>query len=120
MTGGPKRIFLARPVAIISERDGKGVRPGTPGSVGARIDQVPIEPHMILSALGRNDRRVGPASFPAVDFGAKMVVPTPQQGGDGKAISEFRAHLQSGMRAESRTMTTREEALSQHRRLTTD
>ncbi len=57
-------------------------------AVGARVDQVPIHPHMILKALkagamGNAEARYGPRAFPAVDFGENLEVPTPEQGGTG-------------------------------------
>ncbi len=46
--------------------------------------RVPIHPHMILKALDRkragHEPRYGPASFPEVDFGEKLLVPTPARG----------------------------------------
>jgi CO/xanthine dehydrogenase Mo-binding subunit len=93
-------------------------------AVGVRIDQVPIHPHMILRALAAKTQgtsaRFGPSKFPEVDFGETMHVPTPAQGGDGRSIDDYRHKLRSGMRAATGTMTTREEALSRHGKLTTD
>jgi 4-hydroxybenzoyl-CoA reductase subunit alpha len=91
-------------------------------AVGVRVDQVPIHPHMVLKALNEKAKgrepRYGPKGFPEVDFGETLIVPTPEQGGDGTAINEYRAKLRSGMRAASGTMTTREEALRQKKPLT--
>ncbi len=93
-------------------------------AVGVRIDQVPIHPHMILRALAAKKTgrpaRFGPAGFPQVDFGGTLHVPTPDQGGDGRSIDDYRHKLRSGMRSASGTMTTREEALQKHGKLTTD
>jgi CO/xanthine dehydrogenase Mo-binding subunit len=92
-------------------------------AVGVRIDQVPIHPHMIVKALASEDRRYGPAAFPEIDFGETLVVPTPAEGGDGKAITEYRTALRGGMRAAvAGTMSEREEALRKHdpRSLTTE
>jgi hypothetical protein len=95
-------------------------------AVGARIDQVPIHPHMILKALQDGAKgkpaRYGPGAFPAMDFGDTLVVPTPEEGGDGRAIHDFRGKLRSSMRSASGTMTTREEALAARRKaaLTTE
>jgi 4-hydroxybenzoyl-CoA reductase subunit alpha len=95
-------------------------------ALGVRIDQVPIQPFMVLKALEAGAKgkaaRYGPAGFPAVDFGERLLVPTAEQGGDGTAINDFRAALRSGMRSSLGTMTTREEALHQKRRaaLTTE
>ncbi len=88
-------------------------------AVGVRIDQVPIHPHMIVKALeakaAGKPARFGPATFPEVDFGEELVVPTPAEGGDGRAISDFKHKLRGGMRGSSGTMTTREEALEEKR-----
>jgi 4-hydroxybenzoyl-CoA reductase subunit alpha len=85
-------------------------------AVGVRVDQVPIHPHMILKALQAKaagaEARFGPRSFPQVDFGEELRVPTPAEGGDGRAVGderESRRHLRSS----AGTMTTREEALRQ-------
>jgi 4-hydroxybenzoyl-CoA reductase subunit alpha len=84
-------------------------------AVGVRIDQVPIHPHMVAKALDAKARgqapRYGPARFPEVDFGETLQVPTPAQGGDGRAINDFRDRLRSGMRSAAGTMTDRDEAL---------
>ncbi len=83
-------------------------------AVGARVDQVPIHPHMIVKALEAKAKgktaRFGPASFPAIDFGETLRVATPEQGGDGTAGDASR-EKGSGMRGASGTMTRREEAL---------
>jgi 4-hydroxybenzoyl-CoA reductase alpha subunit len=84
-------------------------------AVGVRIDQVPIHPHMIVKALERKskgeDPRFGPESFPEADFGETLVVPTPAEGGDGRAINDYRERLRGGMRSTAGTMMEREEAL---------
>ena len=63
-------------------------------AVGVRIDQIPIHPHMILKALEDKARgkegRFGPARFPDVDFPKKLIVPTPEEGGDGTAVNDPR------------------------------
>jgi 4-hydroxybenzoyl-CoA reductase subunit alpha len=86
-------------------------------AVGARVDQVPIHPHMITKALQAGatgaPARYGPRAFPAVDFGEDLQVPTPEQGGDGRAINDYRENLRSHTRSSAGTMTTREEALRQ-------
>jgi CO/xanthine dehydrogenase Mo-binding subunit len=53
-------------------------------AVGVRIDEIPITPDKVLSALQRKDRRVGPESFPAVPYPAPTFVLPPWEGGDGK------------------------------------
>jgi hypothetical protein len=87
--------------------------------VGARVDQVPIHPHMIVKALEARAAgaaaRYGPRRFPAVDFGEELVVRTPAEGGDGRALNDFRDRARSGIRSASGTMMTREEALKQKR-----
>ena len=68
------------------------------------------------------EARFGPRAFPEVDFGENLIVPTPEQGGDGTAINDYKEKLRSGMRSASGTMMTREEALRKKRlaALTTD
>jgi hypothetical protein len=84
-------------------------------AVGVRIDQIPIQPWMIVKALAGEAKgkegRFGPSGFPEVDFGETLVVPTPEEGGDGRAINDYRSKLRGGMRSASGTMTSREEAL---------
>jgi hypothetical protein len=95
-------------------------------AVGVRVDQTPIHPHMVLKALRAKakggEARCGPEAFPAVDFPDVLRVPTPAQGGDGRAINDYRSKLRSGMRSASGTMSSREEALARKEReaLTTD
>ncbi len=64
-------------------------------AVGVRIDQVPIEPHMVLAALEAKQKgqeaRFGPREFPEIDFGETLIVPTPADGGDGTAINDTHA-----------------------------
>jgi len=66
-------------------------------AVGVRVDQVPIQPNMILQALDQKAKgkpaRFGPTSFPDVDFGVPLKVPTPEEGGDGKATNTEEAGL---------------------------
>lgn len=84
-------------------------------AVGVRVDQVPIHPHMVLKALQAkakgNEPRFGPERFPEVDFGETLEVPTPDEGGDGRAINDYKHRLRAGMRASSGTMSERDEAL---------
>jgi 4-hydroxybenzoyl-CoA reductase subunit alpha len=84
-------------------------------AVGVRVDQVPIHPHMVLRAMDAKAKglepRFGPRGFPEVDFGENLMVPTPEQGGDGTAINDYREKLRAGMRSASGTMMSREEAL---------
>jgi len=59
-------------------------------AVGVRVDEVPITPEKVLKALrakGKGEEgRVGPKSFPAIPWPEAMRVPTPWEGGDGKAV----------------------------------
>jgi CO/xanthine dehydrogenase Mo-binding subunit len=84
-------------------------------AVGVRIDQVPIHPHMILQALRDRAKgkpaRYGPETFPDADFGETLVVPTPAEGGDGRAITDYKHKLRNTMRSPTGTMSEREEAL---------
>jgi hypothetical protein len=89
-------------------------------AIGVRIDQTPIEPHMVLRALSRRGRdgeaRYGPRSFPDVDFGETLVVPTPAEGGDGTATKAG----ETTRTGKSGTMTDRQDALLRGANLTTD
>jgi 4-hydroxybenzoyl-CoA reductase subunit alpha len=92
---------------------------------GVRVDQVPIQPHMILAALAAREAgkepRFGPAAFPEIDYGESLIVPTPDAGGDGTAINDPQSGQRSRMRGNSGTMSTREEALREKTaHLTTD
>ena len=84
-------------------------------AVGVRIDEVPIHPHKVLRALDAKARgeeaRFGPGAFPTVDFGETLLVPTPEAGGDGKAINELRVKMRSGMRGASGTMSEHDEGV---------
>jgi hypothetical protein len=55
---------------------------------------------MILQAIEARDRgkeaRFGPKSFPEIDFGVPLRVPTPAEGGDGKAINIDEAGVRTG------------------------
>ncbi|HSU88370.1 MAG TPA: molybdopterin cofactor-binding domain-containing protein, partial [Terriglobia bacterium] len=59
-------------------------------AVGVRIDEIPITPDKVLKAMRAKAKgqegRYGPSTFPTCPMPAAMVVPTPFQGGDGKAI----------------------------------
>ncbi len=61
-------------------------------AVGVRIDEVPITPEKILLALklkaAGKPARIGPKEFPAVPYPDPLQVPTPWQGGDGRAVNE--------------------------------
>ncbi len=59
-------------------------------AVGVRIDEVPITPEKVFKALKKKEKgedpRYGPTSFPAIPWPAPTRVPTPAEGGDGKAV----------------------------------
>jgi CO/xanthine dehydrogenase Mo-binding subunit len=58
-------------------------------AVGVRVDEVPISPEKVLKALKKKEKgeppRHGPSVFPAVPWPEPTRVPTPAEGGDGKA-----------------------------------
>ncbi|HYV41411.1 MAG TPA: hypothetical protein VEO02_06435, partial [Thermoanaerobaculia bacterium] len=60
-------------------------------AVGVRIDEVPATPEKILKALKAKAQgktpRVGPESFPDIPYPEALGVPTPAQGGDGRAVA---------------------------------
>jgi 4-hydroxybenzoyl-CoA reductase subunit alpha len=60
-------------------------------AVGVRVDEVPITPEKVFKALKAKakklDPRCGPMRFPEVSTGEPIRVPTPAEGGTGKAIS---------------------------------
>src|SRR6266478_1305659 len=60
-------------------------------AVGVRVDEVPVTPEKVLKALrgkGKGEGgRVGPKSFPDIPWPEPTRIPTPQEGGDGKAVS---------------------------------
>ncbi len=88
-------------------------------AVGVRVDQVPIQPHMILKALAAKakgrEARFGPGRFPDIDFGETLHVPTPAEGGDGRSRERV-ATGTAGMRGDTGTMTTKEEAMKEKKR----
>jgi len=84
-------------------------------AVGVRVDQVPIQPHMVLKALDAAAKgkkaRFGPAGFPEIDFGFTLEVPTPWEGGDGRATNESEFKLATGRKSKEGTMAERDDAL---------
>jgi len=82
-------------------------------AVGVRVDQIPIGPHMVRKALedkaAGGEGRYGPDVFPDVDFGIPLLVPTPDEGGDGRAVNQDSA----GVRGGAGTMTDRAKRGSQ-------
>jgi CO/xanthine dehydrogenase Mo-binding subunit len=69
-------------------------------AVGVRIDEVPITPEKVLTALREKERggvgRFGPASFPDVAWPEPARVPPPWEHGDGRAVSGDRARAAPG------------------------
>ena len=61
-------------------------------AVGVRIDELPITPEKILKALALKaagkPARVGPAAFPEIPWPEPQIVPTPWEGGDGRAANQ--------------------------------
>ncbi len=59
-------------------------------AVGVRIDEVPVTPEKIHRALKAKAQgkaaRFGPTRFPDVPYPEPIHVPTPAQGGDGRAV----------------------------------
>jgi 4-hydroxybenzoyl-CoA reductase alpha subunit len=59
-------------------------------AVGVRVDEIPVTPEKILRALKAKAQgkpaRVGPERFPDVPYPAPIHVPTPAEGGDGRAV----------------------------------
>jgi len=64
-------------------------------AVRVRIDEVPITPEKVLKALKRKQKgelaRYGPESFPEIPWPEPVRVPTPWEGGDGKAVAPVHA-----------------------------
>ncbi len=59
-------------------------------AVGVRIDEIPVTPEKIARALKAKAQgkapRVGPERFPSVPYPEPIHVPTPAEGGDGRAV----------------------------------
>ncbi|HET6203522.1 MAG TPA: molybdopterin cofactor-binding domain-containing protein [Planctomycetota bacterium] len=51
-----------------------------------RIDEVPITPAKVLKALAAKDRRFGPKGYPEIPMPPPIRVPTPSEGGTGRAL----------------------------------
>jgi 4-hydroxybenzoyl-CoA reductase subunit alpha len=54
-------------------------------ALGVRVDEIPVTPEKVLKALAAKDRRYGPKSFPTIPMGEVTRVPTPFEGGTGRA-----------------------------------
>jgi 4-hydroxybenzoyl-CoA reductase subunit alpha len=65
-------------------------------AVGVRVDEVPITPEKVLSALRAKaqgkDARYGPKDVPTVDWQAPLKVLTPDEGGDGREMPRVAVH----------------------------
>ena len=59
-------------------------------AVGVRVDEIPVTPEKVLRALKAKAKgqtaRFGPTRFPSVPYPEPIHVPTPAEGGDGKAV----------------------------------
>jgi 4-hydroxybenzoyl-CoA reductase alpha subunit len=66
-------------------------------AVGVRIDEVPITPEKVLKAIRAKAKgeqgRYGPTRFPTVEMPEPIFVPTPGEGGDGKAVERDPARV---------------------------
>ncbi|GMR14966.1 MAG: xanthine dehydrogenase family protein molybdopterin-binding subunit [Gammaproteobacteria bacterium] len=86
-------------------------------AVGVRVDQVPIQPDLVLKGLKARAKgkagRVGPAGFPEIDYGDPLVVPTPEQGGDGHATADPHVRKSRGTGSSDGTMKERDQALKE-------
>jgi CO/xanthine dehydrogenase Mo-binding subunit len=54
-------------------------------AVGVRIDEIPVTPEKILKALASPAKRHGPTKIPEVTWPEPIRVPTPWEGGEGRA-----------------------------------
>ncbi|MDQ6892797.1 MAG: molybdopterin-dependent oxidoreductase [Acidobacteriota bacterium] len=58
-------------------------------AVGVRVDEVPVTPEKIRKALRAREQgkaaRYGPEVFPSIPFPEPVRIPTPAEGGDGRA-----------------------------------
>ena len=65
-------------------------------AVGVRIDEVPITPEKVLAAIRARaqgkEGRFGPRGVPDVTWPPPVRVPTPAEGGDGKAVPSPLVH----------------------------
>ena len=65
-------------------------------AVGVRIDEVPASPEKVLAAIRAKaqgkDGRFGPPGVPEIEWPAPIKVPTPAEGGDGKALPRIAVH----------------------------
>jgi 4-hydroxybenzoyl-CoA reductase alpha subunit len=65
-------------------------------AVGVRIDEVPITPEKVLTAIRDKAKgkegRVGPKSVPEIEWPEAMRIQTPAEGGDGREIPRVAIH----------------------------
>jgi CO/xanthine dehydrogenase Mo-binding subunit len=65
-------------------------------AVGVRIDEVPITPEKVLSALREKAKgkegRFGPKSVPRTEWPQPLKVLTPDEGGDGREMPSVAVH----------------------------
>jgi 4-hydroxybenzoyl-CoA reductase alpha subunit len=62
-------------------------------AVGVRIDEVPITPEKVLTALRAKDQRYGPRLAPEVIWPEPLRVLTPEEGGDGREMPRQAVHV---------------------------
>ena len=55
-------------------------------AVGVRVDEIPITPEKIVKALESPSKRHGPTRLPRVEWPEAIRVPTPWDGGTGRAV----------------------------------
>ncbi len=55
-------------------------------ALGVRVDEIPVTPEKVLRALAAKDKRYGPTSFPTIPMPEVTRVPTPFEGGTGRAV----------------------------------
>jgi hypothetical protein len=65
-------------------------------AVGVRVDEIPITPEKVLTALRAKaqgkDARYGPKGVPTVDWQEPLKVLTPAEGGDGREMPRVAVH----------------------------
>ncbi len=65
-------------------------------AVGVRVDEVPITPEKVLTALRARaqgkEGRFGPKSVPEIEWPAPLKVQTPAEGGDGREMPRVAVH----------------------------
>jgi len=66
-------------------------------AVGVRIDEVPATPEKVMAALRAKQQgkeaRFGPKGIPEIEWPEPLKVPTPAEGGDGKALPHLAVHV---------------------------